>query len=560
MKAKDYGRLARLSLKSRKKTTRQTVVGISFGLILLFPLLFIIMAFYGGFTQEINRDAGSRTFNINYVDKKLSNPNNTSITACYSEYKSTIENVKGINKTLDYTLNLTIVDELTPASFSIDGGKATNFNWNRRINRTTVGTVVIDSADAHDPFISADYWGGARARIPLMAGNTFSEGNSKGEVMVSSAFCTTYDIDQTSIVGRKLTFNTYTEPYGMSFSSSETEINDTIGLRYSRNVACFKEYTVVGVFNSQIYNKNTVRKNAATIGNYQEDAKNANIYFWISSDSLDPTGASYPTYKGVTKTETWDGEEHTYYNEFAYYPEHPLTIGKTVTGDGYAYFPIGLGVVNNSCFDMNYKVTEMVEYGTFDIAKAAYNEILTYYEDSYDPAVIENASVQGSTFAPATFVVYLQFYDIFLYVSLGLAVLGGVIFVATLLNLINTLHFSIKSMKGFLGICRAEGLRRNGVIRLFLNQILWIFFYAYIATAILGTGICVGIIFGFNGAVSGLFEEMSSITVTLQWYYIPIALGILVVVTTLLSLIFAVLLAGKTSRTPVLEILSEETK
>ena len=559
MKARDYGRLARLSLKSRKKTTRQTVVGIAFGLIMLFPLLFIMMAFYGGFTQEINKDAGSRTFNISYVDKKFSNANNNNISYCYSEHKSYIDNVNGIEKTLNYTLNLTFIDVDVPPTFSIDDGKQVEFKTAKRVAINTVGTMVIDSANATNPFLTSDTKNGTRET--LLAGKTFSEGNSKGEVMVSSAFCTAYDLDQSTIVGRKLSFNTYTMRFGMNFSSSDTEMGyDEIGLRYARKTPCFKDYTVVGVYNSLIYNKGTFRKNASTIQNNDEVSKNANIYFWITSDSIDPTGASYPTFKEADKTETWDGETRTNHNEWAYYPEHPLTTGKAVTADGYAYFPLGLGVLNNAFSNIHYTSSEMIEYKSFDVAKAAYNDILNYYEDSYDQAVIENANIQGSTFAPATFVVYLQFYDIFLYVSLGLAVLGGVIFVATLLNLINTLHFSIKSMRGFLGICRAEGLRRNGVIRLFLNQILWIFFYAYIATTIIGTAACVGIIFGFNSTVSSLFEEMSTITVTLQWYFIPIALGALIVVTTIISLIFSVLLAGKTSRTPVLEILSEETK
>ena len=559
MKARDYGRLARLSLKSRKKTTRQTVVGIAFGLIMLFPLLFIMMAFYGGFTQEINKDAGSRTFNISYVDKKFSNANNNNISYCYSEHKSYIDNVNGIEKTLNYTLNLTFIDVDVPPTFSIDDGKQVEFKTAKRVAINTVGTMVIDSANATNPFLTSDTKNGTRET--LLAGKTFSEGNSKGEVMVSSAFCTAYDLDQSTIVGRKLSFNTYTMRFGMNFSSSDTEMGyDEIGLRYARKTPCFKDYTVVGVYNSLIYNKGTFRKNASTIQNNDEVSKNANIYFWITSDSIDPTGASYPTFKEADKTETWEGETRTNHNEWAYYPEHPLTTGKAVTADGYAYFPLGLGVLNNAFSNIHYTSSEMIEYKSFDVAKAAYNDILNYYEDSYDQAVIENANIQGSTFAPATFVVYLQFYDIFLYVSLGLAVLGGVIFVATLLNLINTLHFSIKSMRGFLGICRAEGLRRNGVIRLFLNQILWIFFYAYIATTIIGTAACVGIIFGFNSTVSSLFEEMSTITVTLQWYFIPIALGALIVVTTIISLVFSVLLAGKTSRTPVLEILSEETK
>ena len=69
MKHKDYIRLSKISLKSRKKTTKSTVRGISFGLILLLPLLFIIMAFHVDLNKQVNKDPSIRIFNISYVNK-----------------------------------------------------------------------------------------------------------------------------------------------------------------------------------------------------------------------------------------------------------------------------------------------------------------------------------------------------------------------------------------------------------------------------------------------------------------------------------------------------------
>ena len=66
MKYKDYVRLSKISLKARKKTTRSTVRGISFGLILLMPLLFIVIAFHIDLNKEVNKDASIRVFNIDF--------------------------------------------------------------------------------------------------------------------------------------------------------------------------------------------------------------------------------------------------------------------------------------------------------------------------------------------------------------------------------------------------------------------------------------------------------------------------------------------------------------
>ena len=56
MKLKDHVRLSKISLKAKKKTTTATVRGISFGLILLLPLLFLVSAFYIDLNQEVNKE------------------------------------------------------------------------------------------------------------------------------------------------------------------------------------------------------------------------------------------------------------------------------------------------------------------------------------------------------------------------------------------------------------------------------------------------------------------------------------------------------------------------
>ena len=69
MKRKDYVRLSKISLKARKKTTRSTVRGISFGMILLMPLLFIVIAFHIDLNKEVNKDASIRVFNITFTSQ-----------------------------------------------------------------------------------------------------------------------------------------------------------------------------------------------------------------------------------------------------------------------------------------------------------------------------------------------------------------------------------------------------------------------------------------------------------------------------------------------------------
>ena len=128
------------------------------------------------------------------------------------------------------------------------------------------------------------------------------------------------------------------------------------------------------------------------------------------------------------------------------------------------------------------------------------------------------------------------------------------------LNLINTLHFSVESSKGFLGICRAQGMKKREVVRLFFNQIMTIFVRGYISMIVIGGGACVGIEILFDQTLASQITEDSTMDLTLEWWYIPIALAILLALTTSLSVVISHLLVRKVNKTPVLEILSEENK
>ncbi|MDR1092615.1 MAG: hypothetical protein LBL66_00530, partial [Clostridiales bacterium] len=56
MKTKELFRIAKISLAARKKSTRNTVRGIAFGLILLIPVLFIATGVFGDLNNKINKN------------------------------------------------------------------------------------------------------------------------------------------------------------------------------------------------------------------------------------------------------------------------------------------------------------------------------------------------------------------------------------------------------------------------------------------------------------------------------------------------------------------------
>ena len=70
MLIKDYIRLGRISIKSRKKSTRNTVRGIAFGLIVLVPVIYFTMAFYIGLLGAVNATRGVACFSFATVGRE----------------------------------------------------------------------------------------------------------------------------------------------------------------------------------------------------------------------------------------------------------------------------------------------------------------------------------------------------------------------------------------------------------------------------------------------------------------------------------------------------------
>lgn len=64
MRFRDYVRLGRISLKNRKKSTRNTVCGISFGLTLLVAVLFFTLSFSVDLMNAINEARSVSCFAI----------------------------------------------------------------------------------------------------------------------------------------------------------------------------------------------------------------------------------------------------------------------------------------------------------------------------------------------------------------------------------------------------------------------------------------------------------------------------------------------------------------
>lgn len=561
MRYKDYVRLSKISLKARKKTTRSTVRGISFGLILLLPLLFIVIAFHLDLNKEVNKDASLRVFNISYVDEKTEDSYVRDMLKDYSEAMFELEGVENVIKYNQYTFDnvkyaydyennqysyssrfsITIDGKTFSADYGLDNLQEYKSNSNN------IGLQVIDTSVGNSIFIKSDseVIGG---KNPLVAGNVFSS-NSAQEIMVSSNFLTQNNLTVEEVLNKNITIN-YLITDGGNITDNKNSASNQAYQAYSNlPITVLKDYKIIGVFDSDIYNSG-VRYATTGQNRYSMEEKVYETYFWLTTDSMYNTmGQTYlPEYVKI------EYEDSNGYQGLYYYSDNPVNMAKNARTTNSVFLPLGMGVSEGENYGDKAVFNSLVEFKDYSHANNAVNLVNSYYEKS--STSVEDISVT-TEYMQSTFVNYRMFYNIFTYLCIVLAIFGGIVFFATLLNLYNTIHYSVQSRRNYLGMIRAIGMKGKDVTKLYFVEVFQIFKRSYIWTAIFGGAICGGISYAFKMIMSSEMAKVITINLSLNPIYILVAFLILIIINTIIAIIFSLIACHSVSKKPILEVLVE---
>lgn len=560
MKYKDYKRLSKVSLKSRKKTTRSTVRGISFGLILLMPLLFIVIAFHMDLNKEVNKDASIRVFNLSYVNELSTTTN--SVNSIKAEYIDKVYDIKGIENIIKYNqytfdnkssgqwseeLQTTVYSSgftvaIGEKIFSLDS----YYKEQAVVNENEIGIQVIDTGVGDSVFIKADSQ--LTDGKTLLAGQEFSSTSIK-EIMVSSNLLSQYNLNVDDVLGKEITL-TYQLGYLSQVTTSKSSITkDSLGAYQSVPLTILKDYKVVGIYNSEIY-KSKVRLD--TQRSYYQENSSYETYFWLKRESL--YNASDKSYLPESISIEKDNGEYVYTENVYYYSDTPVNMAKNARNSDMVFIPLGMGVKENSENNNIPLYNTLIEFESYADANNAVSVVTSILELGAtgidDPYIDDN-------YAQATFTNYRMFYNAFTYVCIVLAIFGGVIFFATLLNLYNTIHYSVQSRRNYLGMIRAIGMRGKDVTKMYFVEIFQIFKRSYIWSAIFGGGICFGISFLFNMIMKSDAAAAITIDLSLNPIYILVAFSALIIANTIISIAFSLVACHNVSNKPILEVLVE---
>lgn len=557
MKIKDYFRLSKISLKSRKKNTSNTVRGISFGLIMLMPLLFIIIAFHVDLNKEVNKDSSIRVFDVDYVNNLY---NDEYCRASLTQYKSEIDNIDGVEKYITYNqyyfdniisyMNNDEFERTNMLSIILDNKEIeldyyiknpTISEYNDSYNQNYIGFNVINQEESNSLFLTSDY-DALGGKSPLIYGNEFSK-NSKSEIMVSTNFLLHHNLNETDVLNKKISIQSLFNFSGNA-SSSKTEVSSE-SLMYYRGLplTIVKDFTIVGVFDSNIY-KTEPRinsENRKTFSNLDYET-----YFWITTDSM--TKSSLPEVVSIEE----GNDEYKYNMLLFYYAINPIDINKECINSNSAYFPLGMGA-QTTYYDTHIEYNTLLEFESYKAANSAIPIINSFLVKSSTNQEAE-ASLEYLNY---TFENYRMFYNIFTYISIGLAIFGGIVFLATLLNLYNTIHYSVQSRKNFLGMMRAIGMKTKEIKSLFFVEVLQVFLKSYIVSIIFGGLICGGICILFDYAMQSEYTKILAIKISLDPIYILVSFSILILVNLIISITFSMVACSSICKKPILETLQD---
>lgn len=611
MKRKDYFRLAKISLKARRKTTKSTVRGITFGLILLIPVVFIGMGVFGDLNAKINKNpdvlyskvtaAAKRT---GIADAAATNSENFRVSfdtakGAFDKYK-TSEKIIYEQVTADFNFNI-----MTRKNETSGYGNRESFGFS--IGGEAEKSLYVDSFRSQNGDGRNDYGDNNEAptypktdtRVPFAAifdlknsgrsdftpkkykdrfgDNIYVPGcdkgfsaNSKGEVIISEKFIQALNSGND---GTKLTPSSfYNKTLSISFrdisgynqfSYSNVYINpDSVapapddymelsdrsaaypnpGVRYF-----FKNYKVVGVIRDEV---TEWAMNVNVVDSYGPAHYLSNVVYLTTDSLIDNSGKALdPVITQVSKPDL--GENNN--NNEIYYVATYETDDLASANEEY----ICLGSAAFSTKEGGGGFYSGVKFFADPKTYAELKSIAGILHSDMDALFGESGSwyING-LFLSRIYSDMDMMYNVFTYMILFLAVMGGIIFFASMVNLFNSIVHSVDSRKGYLGVLRAVGGKRSMINNLYFAESLSIFTRAVFWILGFAGAICIGIKLLMDFVLKYV-NRMMPFSLSIGWIYIPVAIGACLSVLLLLGFLFSYGCSWKVSREQITKTLAQ---
>ncbi|MEG1608548.1 MAG: ABC transporter permease [Clostridia bacterium] len=581
MKTREYMRLAKISLKSRKKTTRSTVVGIVFGLIMIVPILFLGLGLNGDLQKQINKTPqllymnmpyALESYNLNDSYPKYESDKETHLTKTYdqiigSKHGAEIEALDCekiiytplLNNNLNFFTGMigTSINGAEASShtrYSIDKSELKSIEDDGKLKANLSLTSVVD-LKKNANFVPSNIVD------PFVPGFDKSlSGDGKGQVVVSEALLKTIGKTPADVYGKKLTIE-YDDIVNVSNSDwsgatkqgfypnismsydDDNDPNNSLGGNSIQDVPTrnlFSDYEIVGVL---------AEKHNKTFSS-ADHIMGSSMILSRASLGTSNTIQKKPTFRHTITASGFGNAVVTY----AYSVAEMNALAEYVTIGTYVYSNFTKAMYKEGANDIIcfYQLENALVLGkNYGDLNSKIVKISDSLKGAYEEKPVNGVKMQ---FASEAYISYNMIYTIFSYLALILSTVGGIVFFSAMVNLFNTIMHSVGARKNYLGVMRAIGAENNVIPKLYMFETLSIFARALLWVALIGGAICVGIKIGIDYLFKYIGDGLG-LKLAIGWEYIAIVFAIIVVVLMFFGWLFSFACSYKVSKQPIMQVL-----
>lgn len=531
MRTSDYLRLARASVKSRKRSTRNTVSGIAFGLSVLIPVLFFTLAFYADLIFTVNRTASMSALFLPYTETRGGKDSEFAMGA---DDFSAIAEMNAVTEVVPAALYS--FDTAQNYSFTLEGKQVFSDNYSSYLPFAGGGIFripfyptikVIDTETSGGKLVPSGILSDMGASSVLKYGDGFT-GNA-GEVILSELFVRAWEMDPAEVVGKKLTL-TATALISTRGNMDEYYLdddNDPDNAFSEHGVAqraftadLFRDFTVCGIVGEEYYRCNTLTVQ--------------DCHIWLPAN-----------FSAAPPEVRIQGGRHvvTYPEEIASAAEKTAESGlffPAIPAVRYARFGTGdserVGLTHSAPVS-----TAFLQCRDFNGATEVYSAYERFVRME-DPEIALNEDLG---IAVAGFANLRIFNTVCSYIMVVMIAFGGTVLLATLLNLFNSVNYSVQKRKYYFGMLQAIGIKQRGVSLLCFFEVLLIFAYAFPWAAAFGAGLSYGTklladyFFSTSEGQAAALVFTATISLDFSWYFLALAVSFVFALA--ISLIFSAL-------------------
>lgn len=552
MKLSDYWRLAKISLKARKKATRSTICGISISLIVIVPVIFALFALYASILPQLNENpqalyaiftSAQKGFviegntdweNLDYLGNSYYR-NNDLMFDRNDDIREVVPNTLHYTMTNKSKVSMNLFNQfyerihINDKSYPLKVPKLEHQGLNVVTNLAIVDVNDLNLLEKSEFGVLGDSY------------NKGFTGNGARQVILSHRYLQMAGLTANDVYGKKISI--YLRE--MSNGRIAYKVNN-IESQYVDHYI-LRDFEVVGIVGTEDMEYATLESNE------------------INNSDIIVSGASYYGVDGKPKIKNTVSAYHTEYYQYV------CDFGDVNKKNEEAYDYVFLGIGDYSPYIYVNQGEENIlhaierNYYKFLPSKGSINpygelssvmtKIYPYYKSSYDSKLM----FEFESGIPSSY--YTNFVMLNMIVSITMGIVGvfaGIILFAALVNLFNTIMHSVNSRKNYLGVMRAIGARSNVIPKLYLFEVLRVLAFSFIFIAIIGGAICIAIKLIFDSVfVGGLAMAAGggSLVISISWGIIPLTLLVIVALLLVIGLIYAIVCSWRISRKPITQVL-----